>query len=946
MADTPKLPGVPGNSAGDPSKPPKPQRPTPKNEEVPTKPSAEKPPQGEVESPQPDAGGQPVAEKGDGKKQSEKDSPASSPEAGKDERTKKDVAKDVAKAAVTSDGTGKTKAKTGATAAARGNIDEAAQQGVEAAAEATASAVASPVAGKAVSAAFETKIGRKVSKGAGKGVKWTVVVAVGAPILALGLVLALMLSSVVGGMSSIQAINGSCLDDYTNLGVNIGDQGDLSNEAYIWQSLRAEGLSEESTAGIMGNIENESGFDPKIENGIGAFGIAQWLDGRRTRLENYATKNDMDYKTLEAQVAYLIYESKRWERSAWNKVKQAATVSEAAEIWLYDWERAHTRGSSGGALEAAERVSAAKKWYNTFKGTDAGNPPPPSGEGDPDPGDLGINELEISDKSAPPVKGNISVGAGLYYSDGSAHGAWDISVGRGTNVYAVKEGIVSAVADGYPNTGGGSGAPDNHVLLQTKYKGKPVTVEYHHLSPGVKDFVKVGDRVAAGQQLGKSGNSGHSKGDHLHLNVVWGATGQSFSQWGKTSNPPIVFPPNLVWKGGEQAQYSDGQAEGVSVEGPVFIVGDSLTVGSKAEIDNNYEEIQVKQTTDAQIGRTLAEGYTVLKNDPAAKKANTWFVALGTNDGGLSKKRAESQVKRILQLAENRDVYWVNVHLPDNKYTSMFNKVLSAQEEKNSRLTVIDFNGELSNNPQYLAEDGIHLTPEGYNWRADLYVPKANKADEYSDISADCREELGVGSGYFTGALDGEYGNPWSVADAYRTAVKFALDGNGSQYAGLCLRWVTLLYGWGGGYDYAYQQWTNADPSIRHPGNGKDAPPGALLVWPNESNGGVGGQAGHIAIAVGDGKHMLTTTDGAVKVLKISSYQGVYGWMEPVFPASGGTNPDFSKVTEQEMPNPVQELIDAKLVPDFQPATSFGTSEDETDKDKDKDKGKDNGENP
>ncbi len=68
---------------------------------------------------------------------------------------------------------------------------------------------------------------------------------------------------------------------------SLGIGGDSVQER-VWNYLRAKGFSAAATAGIMGNIERESGFNPRIEeygNAVG-YGLCQWSYERRTNLIN------------------------------------------------------------------------------------------------------------------------------------------------------------------------------------------------------------------------------------------------------------------------------------------------------------------------------------------------------------------------------------------------------------------------------------------------------------------------------------------------------------------------------------------------------------------------------------------------------------------------------------------------------------------------------------
>ncbi len=106
---------------------------------------------------------------------------------------------------------------------------------------------------------------------------------------------------------------------------------------------------------------------------------------------------------------------------------------------------------------------------------------------------------------------------------------------------------------------------------------------------------------------------------------------------------------------------------------------------------------------------------------------------------------------------------------------------------------------------------------------------------------------------------------------------------DGTSQSGHCLRFVTLAYGYTGGYRYAYQVWTNAPASIRRPGDW-NPPPGAVVVWSNA--GGLGGGAGHIGISIGGGD-MISTSGSTVRIMPIRGNGYVpdanyYGWMPPV----------------------------------------------------------------
>ncbi len=87
---------------------------------------------------------------------------------------------------------------------------------------------------------------------------------------------------------------------------------------------------------------------------------------------------------------------------------------------------------------------------------------------------------------------------------GRMHEGIDFGVNTGTPVYAVADGTVIQ-AGPYSSYGN---------LILVRHAGNVVTA-YAHLS---KVLVR-GGRVSRGQQIGKSGNTGHSTGPHLHFEV-------------------------------------------------------------------------------------------------------------------------------------------------------------------------------------------------------------------------------------------------------------------------------------------------------------------------------------------------------------------------------------------------------------------------------------------
>lgn len=93
--------------------------------------------------------------------------------------------------------------------------------------------------------------------------------------------------------------------------------------------------------------------------------------------------------------------------------------------------------------------------------------------------------------------------------------SFDFVMPIGTPVRAARAGVVGQVVDGFGQTDAGGSSRENRVFVLHE-DGTFGT--YLHLSPGIP--VRVGQRVASGDVLGKSGNTGRSTAPHLHFAVA------------------------------------------------------------------------------------------------------------------------------------------------------------------------------------------------------------------------------------------------------------------------------------------------------------------------------------------------------------------------------------------------------------------------------------------
>ncbi len=147
----------------------------------------------------------------------------------------------------------------------------------------------------------------------------------------------------------------------------------------------------------------------------------------------------------------------------------------------------------------------------------------------------------------------------------------------------------------------------------------------------------------------------------------------------------------------------------------VFIVGDSLTVGSNQALRKQLRPVVKSVAIDARISRFTGEGIAKLRN-ARARQASVWVVALGTNDSPSAAQTVRN-VNKVMRLAGNRrQVIWVNVVRPGGY--SRVNRALQTLDAKYPRLSVIDWAAVIRKQRHLLAGDRVHLTAKGYRVRA------------------------------------------------------------------------------------------------------------------------------------------------------------------------------------------------------------------------------------
>ena len=158
------------------------------------------------------------------------------------------------------------------------------------------------------------------------------------------------------------------------------------NAREVWDYFTGSGFTEEATAGMMGNMTYEGGFNPgQVEIGkpiadpSSGRGLIGWTPG--TKIINYAASLGTNWYDGATQCQFLrdvpsqnfLPNSAAGYNYSWSQFSQLTDISVAAIAFLFEAERPADQGQA----QQQRRITAAYNWYNEFSGSPTPVPPDP-----------------------------------------------------------------------------------------------------------------------------------------------------------------------------------------------------------------------------------------------------------------------------------------------------------------------------------------------------------------------------------------------------------------------------------------------------------------------------------------------------------------------------------------------------------------------------------------
>lgn len=152
-------------------------------------------------------------------------------------------------------------------------------------------------------------------------------------------------------------VEGIITEDDENINYNVS-QGTVASAREIYEYLISKGFTPESACGILGNIEQESGFYTSATNGT-HFGLCQWGGERFAALSELATDRSKKWTDLQVQLDFLWSELEGKMSSVKTEIIGTTDMYHATEIFCKKYEIC-----GGYSIEVPRRYKKAKKWYD------------------------------------------------------------------------------------------------------------------------------------------------------------------------------------------------------------------------------------------------------------------------------------------------------------------------------------------------------------------------------------------------------------------------------------------------------------------------------------------------------------------------------------------------------------------------------------------------------
>jgi lysophospholipase L1-like esterase len=182
------------------------------------------------------------------------------------------------------------------------------------------------------------------------------------------------------------------------------------------------------------------------------------------------------------------------------------------------------------------------------------------------------------------------------------------------------------------------------------------------------------------------------------------------------SRAPHASPSQAAPAPRAESEAPNGQTAGPT-SGRLLVVGDSLAVGTEAPLARLLPGWRI--ATSAYTGRHTDDGVAEITGRGGLP--DVIAVSLGTNDDPSATSSFAGEVQRVLDAAgPAKCVVWANIVRPPYAGVSYrgYNRALADEDGRRDNLLVLNWKRMVHRHPEWLADDGVHVSAEGYQARA------------------------------------------------------------------------------------------------------------------------------------------------------------------------------------------------------------------------------------
>lgn len=432
--------------------------------------------------------------------------------------------------------------------------------------------------------------------------------------------------------SSVPGYNPESFNPDGTPGVSGEGAGGTDRAKYAYQYFISQGLTPEQAAGIVGNLQAESGanldnlYNP-AGGGTGARGIAQWR-GPRTQafVERYGTTPDL--ASLDQQLDFIMHEFNTTESRAYGAVKSSASAAEAATAFDSLFER------SGGST-VQSRVNNASTLLEQFAGVE------------PQPAVEGVNPYLAPSQDVVMNYGNPALPPAIHGENFEYTSALVSSAARRTTT--TSSGI-SVDEPGVPPPGG-----KDTSVWQTRYGGSSIVMSGKNTND---EFIHVTHANGSRVTIDGNGNITIKAMGKLHLgsenNIEENADGAKVGIYPKGYSVEITDGKCNITSTGDMNLTSKSNLN-INVGGSLAInVGESIDVSGarvavtakvdaldllgakKVALQSSGGEVNIKSSGDIKVGSDAK----IYLNSPGSAPANA--VAAATASAASPEKGVTS----------------------------------------------------------------------------------------------------------------------------------------------------------------------------------------------------------------------------------------------------------------------------------------------------------------